>query len=107
MVARVTVAEIDFLRMSIEESIELFRESVVTALREQEGYEGCVVLVSPQGQALAVTLWRDENAADAGIAGGRSFYAEQVEKFVTIYRSPPGRETYDVVLADLPTAAPI
>ena len=107
MVARVTVAEIDFLRMSIEESIELFRESVVTALREQEGYEGCVVLVSPQGQALAVTLWRDENAADAGIAGGRSFYAEQVEKFVTIYRSPPGRETYDVVVADLPAGAPI
>jgi heme-degrading monooxygenase HmoA len=107
MVARVTIAEIDFLRMSIEESIELFRESVVTALREQEGYEGCFVLVSPQGQALSVTFWRDEEAADAGIAGGRSFYAEQVEKFVTIYRSPPGRETYDVVVADLPAGAPI
>jgi heme-degrading monooxygenase HmoA len=107
MVARATIAEIDFLRMALEESVDLFRDSVVAALKEQDGYEGCLVLVSPQGQALALTFWRDEEAADAGLAGGRSFYAEQVEKFVTIYRSPPGRETYKVVLADLPTAAPI
>jgi hypothetical protein len=53
---------------------------------------------------LALTFWSDEEAADAGIAGGRSFYAEQIEKFVTIYRSPPGRETYDVVVADAPLA---
>jgi heme-degrading monooxygenase HmoA len=107
MVARATIAEIDFLRMSLEESVDVFRDSVVAALQEQDGYEGCLVLVSPQGQALALTFWRDEDAADAGLAGGRSFYAEQVDKFVTIYRSPPGRETYDVVLADLPTVAPI
>ncbi len=107
MVARATIAEIDFVRTSLEASVELFRDSVVAALREQDGYEGSVVLVSPQGQALALTFWRDEEAADAGLRGGRSFYAEQVEKFVTIYRSPPGRETYDVVVADFPVGAPI
>ena len=107
MVARATIAELDFLRMGLEESVDLFRDSVMAALREQDGYEGCLVLVSPQGQALALTFWRDEESADAGLAGGRSFYAEQVEKFVTIYRSPPGRETYEVVLADLPVVAPI
>ena len=52
-----------------------------------------------------LTFWRDDEAADAGLAGGRSFYAEQVEKFVAIYRSPPGRETYDVLVADAPVAA--
>jgi len=107
MVARATIAEIDFLRMGLEESVDLFLDSVVAALREQDGYEGCFVLVSPQGQALALTFWRDEDSADAGLAGGRSFYAEQVEKFVTIYRSPPGRETYSVVVADMPTIAPV
>ncbi len=107
MVARATIAELDFVRMGLEESVDLFRDSVMAALREQDGYEGCLVLVSPQGQALALTFWRDEESADAGLAGGRSFYAEQVEKFVTIYRSPPGRETYEVVLADLPVVAPI
>ena len=107
MIARATIAEIDFVRMSLDESTELFRDSVVAALREQDGYEGCLVLVSPQGQALALTLWRDEDSADSGLAGGRSFYAEQVDKFVTIYRSPPGRETYNVVVADLPVGAAI
>ena len=57
MIARATIAEIDFVRMSLEEATELFRESVVAALREQDGYEGALVLVSPQGQALALTLW--------------------------------------------------
>jgi len=107
MVARATIAEIDFLRMGLEESVDLARDSVIAALQEQDGYEGCLVLVSPQGQALALTFWRDEEAADAGLGGGRRFYSEQVEKFVTIYRSPPGRESYDVVLADLPLVAQI
>jgi len=106
MVARVTIAELDPLRMSISEATDVFRNSVVPALREQDGYEGVYVLVSPQGQALALTLWRDEEAADAGLEGGRSFYSEQLEKFVTIYRAPPGREHYEVVVADLPAAVP-
>jgi heme-degrading monooxygenase HmoA len=105
MTARATFAELDLVRMSIEDSVELFRDSVVPALREQDGFEGVYVLVSPQGQALALTFWRDEEAATAGLAGGHSFYAEQVEKFVTVYRSPPGRETYDVVLAEAPAVA--
>jgi hypothetical protein len=104
MVARVTNAEIDFVRMSLEEAVDIFRDSVVEALREQDGYEGALVLVAPQGQALALTLWRDDDAASAGLEGGRSFYAEQLEKFVTIYRAPPGREAYDVVVEDLPAA---
>ena len=105
MIARVTIAEIDPVRTSIDQAVDLFRDSVVPELREQEGYEGVYVLVSPEGKALALTFWADEESADAGIAGGRSFYAEQVEKFVTIYRSPPGRETYDVVVADAPLTA--
>ena len=60
------------------------------------------MLVAPEGQALVLTFWDSETAADAGIAGSRSFYSEQVEKFVTIYAAPPGRETYEVVLAEDP-----
>jgi hypothetical protein len=32
------------------------------------------------------------------------YYDEQVAKFVTVYRTPPGREHYEVVLADIPGA---
>jgi heme-degrading monooxygenase HmoA len=105
MIARVTLAEIDAVRMSVDQAVTLFRESVVPALREQEGYEGVYVLLSDEGKVLALTFWDSEEAAEAGIAGGRSFYTAQVEKFVTLYRSPPGREEYNVVLADAPAVA--
>ena len=50
MVARVTIAEIDPVRMSVDQAVELFEDSVVPALREQDGYEGVYVLLSPRGQ---------------------------------------------------------
>ena len=104
MVARATMAEIDTVRMSIDEAVVLFRESVVPALHEQPGFEGVYLLLSPEGQALVLTFWESEEAAQAGIAGSRSFYSEQVEKFVTLYKAPPGRELYDVLLAEEPAA---
>jgi heme-degrading monooxygenase HmoA len=105
MVVRATVAEIDAVRMSVERAVEVFRESVVPALRQQDGYEGAYVLLSDEGKALVLTFWESEEAAEAGLAGARSFYAEQVEKFVTIYHAPPGRELYRVALADAPAGA--
>jgi len=105
MIARVTLAEIDAVRIGVERAVALFRESVVPALREQDGYEGVYVLLSDEGKVLALTFWESEEAAEAGLAGSRNFYAEQVAKFVTLYRSPPGREMYNVVLADAPAAA--
>ena len=102
MIARVTLAEIDPVRISVDRASRLFEDSVVPALRERDGYEGAYVLLSDQGKVLALTFWETEEAAEAGLRGTRSFYAEQVEKFVTLYRSPPGREMYDVVVADAP-----
>src|SRR3954466_11758936 len=100
MVARVTLAEIDAVRTSIRGAVRMFDESILPDLREQAGYGGCYVLTTPEGKALGMTLWRDEEAAEAGIASGA--YGARVEKFVTIIRTPPGRETYDVSVADLP-----
>ena len=103
MIARVTTADIDTVRTSVEDAVDVFRGSVLPALHEQPGYEGSYVLLSPEGKALVLTFWGTGEEADAGIAGARSFYSEQVAKFATIYRSPPGRESYDVVLAEAPT----
>jgi hypothetical protein len=100
MVARVTLAEVDAVRMSLTRAVELYRDSVVPALHQQAGYEGCYVLTTPDGKALVMTLWESDEAADAGLRSG--YYDEQVEKFVTFYRSLPGRETYDVAIADAP-----
>jgi heme-degrading monooxygenase HmoA len=96
------MAEIDPVRSTVEDAVDIFRESVLPALHQQPGYEGVYVLFSPEGQALVLTFWDTEESAEAGIAGSRSFYREQVEKFVTVYSAPPGRESYDVLLAEAP-----
>jgi len=103
MVARVTLAEIDSVRMSVGRAVERFEESVLPELREQPGYEVAYVLTTPEGKALVVTFWADDEAAAASIASGS--YRAQVEKFVTLIRSAPGRETYDVDIADVPQCA--
>jgi len=103
MVARVTLAEVDTVRMSMSSGVRLFEESVLPELHEQEGYEGCYVLTTPEGKALVVTFWTDDAAAEASLAGG--LWRAQVEKFVTIIRTPPGRETYDVAIVEAPAPA--
>jgi hypothetical protein len=100
MVARVTLAEIDTVRLPLAEAVALYEESILPELRALDGYEGCYVLVTPEGKAQAVTFWRDAEAAEAGVASGA--YAQQLQKYVAVFRSPPGREVYDVAVADAP-----
>src|SRR3954471_12349108 len=100
MIARVTLAEVHTVRMNLDDAIELYREAVLPTLHECEGYEGGYVLATPEGKALALTFWRTEEDAEAGVASG--MYAANVETFVTVFRSPAGRETYDVVIAEPP-----
>jgi heme-degrading monooxygenase HmoA len=100
MVARVTLAEVDTMRVSLDDAIELYRASVLPAMREQDGYAGVYVLATQEGKALVISFWDSEEASESGIASG--FYAEQVGKFVTFYRAVPGRESYDVVVAEMP-----
>jgi hypothetical protein len=100
MVARVTLAEIDAVRMSVAHAVERFEDLVIPALQAEPGYEGCYVLTTPEGKALAITFWADDEAAERSLASG--LYAAQVEKFVTLMRTPPGREAYEVSIADAP-----
>jgi heme-degrading monooxygenase HmoA len=103
MVARVTLAEIDSVRMSVGRAVERFEESVLPELQAQPGYEGSYVFTTPEGKAVVITFWADADAAVESVASGS--YGSQVEKFVTLMRSAPGRETYDVDIADVPQGA--
>jgi hypothetical protein len=98
MYSRVTLLEIDTLRTTVDEAVELFEEEVLPALREQEGYEGVVVLANPDGKAMLVSVWESEDdaVASAGFASGA------LEQFVTLFRAAPGREHYEVRLAEMP-----
>lgn len=102
MVARVTAAEIDPVRQDPRHAVERFEDVLVPALHEQEGYEGCYVLLSDEGKVLVITLWSSEETAQATRTSG--FYQSQIDKLsdFVFYRSSPGREGYDVVVSDLP-----
>ena len=72
MVARVTLAEIDAVRMSMDAGGRaLPRRPSCRRCTTQDGYEGGYVLITPEGKALVLTFWGDEEAADAGIAAAR------------------------------------
>ena len=98
MFARVTLFEIDTLRISLDNALEQFKELIVPEARKQEGYEGMYVMRTPEGKGLVMSLWASEEAATAGLMSG--YYEEQVAKFVTLFRSPAGREGYEVVFAE-------
>lgn len=97
MYSRVTQLEIDTLRSGVDEAVAIFRERVAPLLREQDGYEGAYVLVTPEGKALLITFWETAEAAAA-----TPFYGEQMAQYVTLFKSPPGRERYEVAYADAP-----
>ena len=105
MVARVTVAEIDPVRHNPRRAIERFETELIPALHEQDGYEGCYVLLSEEGKVLVISLWSSEEAAHASRVSG--FYQSQIEKLsdVVFFRASPGREAYDVVVAEAPATA--
>jgi hypothetical protein len=101
MYSRVTLLEVDTVRTDVDEALEAYKSDVLPALREQPGYQGAFVLLNPEGQGLILSLWEGEEdmAASAGIAG------EALDRFATIFRAPPGRQSYEVRLADIPMLA--
>ncbi len=103
MYSRVTLLEIDTLRVSVADALALFQERVLPRLREQEGYEGILVLGTREGKAMLVSLWASEGAAEATTETG--FYAEALAEHAMLFRAPPGRERYEVLLAETPALA--
>jgi hypothetical protein len=104
MYARVTLLEIDTLRVSVADAIEQFRSQTLDRVRAQPGYRGVWVLATPEGKGLLMSLWDTE--AQAEVEGDHRFYGEELGRFATLFRSAPGREEYQVLYVDEPTKKP-
>jgi hypothetical protein len=98
MFARVTQLELDPSRTDVQTALERFRETVLPELREEDGYAGVYVMATTEGHGLIISLWETEEEARAGV----TLHGERLERYVTLFKSPPGRELYDVQLVDLP-----
>ena len=97
MYARTTLLEIDTVRVSVDDALAQFEDAVLPRLRQQPGFTGMYALANPDGRAMLVTFWETADQADAGVDSG--WYPDVLAEFTTLFRSPPGREHYEVRLA--------
>jgi hypothetical protein len=101
MYSRVTLLEVDTLRVDVEQALEAYRTEVLPELRGAAGYEGALVLLNPEGQGLILTMW----ASEAEMAASGAIATEALARFAAVFRAPPGREQYEVRLTDAPARA--
>ena len=95
MHARVTIGQM--LLAKLDEATGIYRDSVVPAAKQQQGFKGLYVLVDRKtGKGLTIALWETEADMTAGEASG--YYQQQVAKFKDILSAAPVREAYEVTV---------
>ncbi len=93
MNARVTLVQI--LPGKVDEAVDRYRDSVVPAARQQNGYKGVYLLTDRNtGKGISITLWETEADMIAGENSG--YYQQQLAKFKDVFGAPPVREAYEV-----------
>ena len=102
MYARLTLLEVDTVRIPIEAAVEVYKQEVLGEVQSQPGYLGVIVMSTPLGRGAIVSFWETAEAAEAGASSG--WYPEELEKYMTLFKSPPGRERYEVSFVDMPVA---
>jgi hypothetical protein len=98
MYARVTLLTIDTDRVAVPDAVVELRQHTLPLLRAQPGYRGIYVLATTEGKGMLISLWETEDQAAIDSVGG--FYSDELAHFTTMFRSPPGRDRYEVVLTD-------
>ena len=80
-----------------EEAINLYRESIVPAAEQQQGFKGTYLLTdSDNDMGIAISLWESEEAMKAGETSG--YYQEQVDKFSELFAESPTMAHYEVTV---------
>lgn len=103
MYARATLLEIDTMRVDVADAAGLFEREVLPRMREEEGFEGVLVLATPEGRGMIVSFWEtQEEAEDAS-----GFAAGELERYMTLFSAPPGRECYQVAHFEAPQEAAV
>ncbi len=93
MYARVTIAQVQ--PGKINEGIQIVRDSLLPAARQQQGFKGALLLTDQSSnKTIAITLWETEADMKAGETSG--FYQAQLAKVASLVTAPPVREAYEV-----------
>ena len=97
MFARVLVVQMKSDK--IDESTQLYKDSVVPAAKSQKGYRGIYMFTNRKtGKGMSISLWDSE--ADS-IANEKSGYLQQqIAKFKDYLTAAPVPEGYEVSVKD-------
>ena len=97
MYARVVSGQYQSAKM--DEGLEMYRNSLAPAARQQQGFKGILGLVDrATGKGISITLWETEADLKASEASG--YYQQQLAKFAPLFSGPPEREVYEVTLQE-------
>jgi heme-degrading monooxygenase HmoA len=78
-----------------DEWVEIFRDSIVAASRQQPGFRGALALTdATTDTGIGITFWESEAELSATEASG--FYREQIAKVGQVVAAPPVRALYEV-----------
>lgn len=84
----------------IDEATRIYRDSVVPAAKQQQGFRGALLLTMPESsKGISVTLWETEANLKATETSG--FFNEQIAKFGAVFAVPPTRELAEVAVQEL------
>jgi heme-degrading monooxygenase HmoA len=89
------VVSIEVLPMNVGEAVRIYRESVVPAAKEEQGFKGALLLTDPYtGEGVSISLWESEDDMHASEASG--FYHRKLDQLDTLFISTPVRKHYEV-----------
>ncbi len=95
MYARVLTVQV--LPGRVDEGIRIYRDSVVPAAKQQQGFKGLYDLIDRNtGKCLSIALWDSEADMLAGEASG--YLREQIAKVGATLAAPPTTEHYEVAV---------
>ena len=93
MHARVVIMEM--LPIDVEEAVRTYRDRVVPAAREQEGFRGVWMLTDPEtGEGLSISLW--ESVEDMRASEESEFHHRELGELEEFFISVPVRKHYEV-----------
>ncbi|MDP2937457.1 MAG: hypothetical protein Q8O86_13310, partial [Dehalococcoidia bacterium] len=79
----------------IDEACRIVRQSIVPALKEQQGFRGQFLLTQPEtGKALSINLWETE--IDLKAFESSATYRESLARLTGALAGPPAGEVYEV-----------
>jgi quinol monooxygenase YgiN len=80
-----------------DEWIAICRDSILPALRQQQGFKGFILLAdTASDNCIAYSMWETE--ADLKASETSGFYQEQVAKLKGVLAGPPVREIYELTV---------